>query len=336
MTLTDELAAYLSRTEGQAVEVRSLARIPGGASRETYRFDAVSHDKIRPLILRRDPVASLLETDREIEFLAYRTAQAHMPVPAAIALEPHGAELGRPFFIMERIDGGIVPSPFSASPFGGHARAIGEQVFRSLGRLARVDPAGTPLGNVLPKPKPEECWQVALDHWAGVLERDETYPQPIARAAVRSLRAHPPPPAQAIRIVHGDFRSGNWMHDGAGRLLAVLDWEMTHLGDPLEDLGWVFDPLWCHGDPSTVCGTVPRDQVIAWWCAESGLAVDERALAWWSLFNAVKGRAIWTTADKEYRAGQCLDPVLGISALFVAREHDAILAALLQQFVEAV
>ncbi len=335
MTLAAQIEAYLGRIWDAPVTVEALSRIPGGASRETYRFDARRGDTVRGLILRRDPTASLIETDRAIEFEAYRTMHGRLPVPEPIALEPGGAELGRPFFIMERIDDGIVTSPFAAVPFGDHAPAIGDAFFRTLGRLAAIDPAGTPLGALLDPPARSDCWRVALDYWAGVIDTDEEHPQPIVRAAIRRLRTNPPPPAQAVRIVHGDYRSGNLMHDGAGRILAILDWEMTHLGDPIEDLGWAFDPIWNHFDSDTVCGMIPRAAAIAIWEAESGLVVDPASLAWWSLFNAVKGRAIWTTSAKEYRAGGCVDPILGISGWYVARRHDEILAAMLDDFARA-
>lgn len=330
-----QLTAYLARLWGEPVLVRDLHRIPGGASRETYRFDAEVGGTSRRLILRRDPTGSLLATDREVEFLAYRTAaRAGLPVPEPVALERHGAELGRPFFLMERIDGGVVPSPFSARPFGDRAAVMGEAFFRALGRLHAIEPAGTPLGDLLPAPTPEDCWRVQLDYWAAVVERDAIDPQPIALAAIRRLRAHPPP-AQAVRIVHGDYRSGNIIHDGTGGLLAVLDWEMAHLGDPLEDLAWAFDPVWDHGEPGRACGMLPHDEAIRLWEAASGLAVDPAALAWWRLFSAVKGRAIWLTALKEYAAGGCTDPVLGISGWYVGRRHDLVLAEQLQAFAEA-
>ncbi|HVF94084.1 MAG TPA: phosphotransferase family protein [Sphingomonas sp.] len=335
MTLAAELETYLCRVWQTPVSVEALSRIPGGASRETYRFDARTGDDLKRLILRRDPTASLIDTDRAIEFEAYRTFHGRIAVPEAIALEAGGAELGRPFFIMARIDGGIVTSPFVAAPFGTHAEAIGERFFATLGQIAALDPAGTPLGALLDTPAPDACWRIALDQWSAVIEADEEHPQPIVRAAIRRLRAHPPPPAQMVRIVHGDYRSGNLMHDGAGKILAVLDWEMTHLGDPLEDLGWAFDPLWNHFDADSVCGMVSKDRAIAIWEAASGLTVDPAALAWWSLFNAVKGRAIWTTSAKEYRAGGCTDPILGISGWYTARRHDEILADSLASFAAA-
>ncbi|MGI8840312.1 MAG: phosphotransferase family protein, partial [Caulobacteraceae bacterium] len=70
MTLAERLAAYLTRASGEPTAVENLARVSGGASRETYRFDAISGGERRGLILRRDPPGSLIETDRRLEFLA--------------------------------------------------------------------------------------------------------------------------------------------------------------------------------------------------------------------------------------------------------------------------
>src|SRR6201999_3457195 len=119
-----------------------------------------------------------------------------------------------------------------------------------------------------------DCWRHELDRWEKVIDEDEREPQPIARAAIRWLRKHPPPPAQKICVVHGDYRTGNFLHDNQGTIRAVLDWEMAHLGDPLEDLGWALDPLWSHGDPSRPAGTLPRADAIALWEAASGLKAD--------------------------------------------------------------
>jgi aminoglycoside phosphotransferase (APT) family kinase protein len=119
------------------------------------------------------------------------------------------------------------------------------------------------------------------------------------------------------------------LHDGAGQLLAVLDWEMAHIGDPLEDLAWMLDPLWAHGDASRPGGLLPRAEAIALWERASGLKVDQDALRWWSLFAALKGMAIWISSAKAYREGGGVDPVLGFSGWYTARRHDVILADLL-------
>ncbi|HEX6858936.1 MAG TPA: phosphotransferase family protein [Caulobacteraceae bacterium] len=325
MSLAEQLEAYLTRTSGRPVSVSDLTRIPGGASRETYRFDADG----KGLILRRDPVGSLIDTDRRLEFLAYRSFFGRgVPVPEPVALEEEGAELERPFFIMGRIDGGKAASPFTVIPYGEHAQALGEQFFAILGAIHRVEPSDLPLAEVAPAPEPGDCWRKELDYWEGVIDADEQHPQPIVRAAIRWLRRNPPKPAQAIRVVHGDYRSGNFLHDGAGRIIAILDWEMAHLGDPLEDLGWAIDPLWAHfeAEKGRVGGMIDRAEAIAIWERESGLKADPEALAWWELFNAVKGMGIWISAAKEYADGGFRDPVLAISGWYTARRHDEIIA----------
>ncbi len=326
MTLAERLEAYLTRHFGAPTTVRDLSRIPGGASRETYRFDAIVEGAVRPLILRRDPTASLIETDRSLEYLAFQSFHDRAPVPEPIVLETQGAELERPFFIMTRVDGGAAASPFTVQPYGPHAQVIGETFFAALGAIAATDPAGLPLAQAAVAPEPGECWRVALDHWAAVIEADEQHPQPIVRAAIRRLRRAPPPPATAVRVVHGDYRTGNFLHDGQGKILAILDWEMAHLGDPLEDLAWAIDPLWSHYDEGRVAGMIPRDEALAIWSRTSGLPIDPTALAWWELFSAVKGQAIWTSAAREYRDGGFKDPVLAISGWYTARRHDQILA----------
>ena len=334
MSLQIQLEAYLSRTTDGRVAVDALTRIPGGASRETYSFDAIAADGTRRgLILRRDPLGSLIDTDREVEFLAYRSFHGRVPVPAPVALEVSGAELERPFFLMERIDGGQVASPIARDPYGAAAPVLGHAFFTALGRVAVMDPDDLPIAAVLAQPTADAAWRVSVDQWASVFERDERHPQPIIRAAIRRLYANPPPPAERITVVHGDYRSGNFLHDGAGRLLALLDWEMAHLGDPLEDLAWACDPLWGHHDDTRVAGLLSLPDAVAAWSAASGLACDPAAFAWWRLFSAVKGQAIWTTSGRRFAEAGCVDLILGFSGSFMARAHDSVIAEALCQLV---
>lgn len=333
LDLSAALAAYLTRFWGAATAVENLSRIPGGASRETYSFDAVTPaGGRRGLILRRDPTGSLIDTDRATEFLAYQSFQGLAPVPEPIVLETGCDALQRPFFIMSRIDGGAASSPFAPDPYAPHAEALGQALFSILGRIAGADPAALPIARAFDAPALDACWRRELDYWEAVILRDEQHPQPIVRAALRRLRRNPPPPAQKLSVVHGDYRSGNFLHDGQGRILAILDWEMAHLGDPLEDLAWCLDPLWSHFDESRAAGSVPTDEAIRLWRAESGLAVDPRAFAWWRLFSSVKGQGIWTTSARTFCDGGH-DLVLGFSGLYTARRHDQIIADQLERLV---
>jgi aminoglycoside phosphotransferase (APT) family kinase protein len=304
-------------------------RIHGGASRETYSlevaYEAASGPVRRGLILRRDPEDSLIDTERALEFAAYRSFAGRVPAPEAIALVADSSVLGRPFFVMERIDGGGAASPFQADPYGPHKQAIARAFFHDLGTIARVDPYETEMPGVVETPEPDLCWMRELDYWANVVATDALEPQPIVEAAIRRLRRRPPRAPARLSVVHGDYRSGNFLHDGEGQILAILDWEMAHIGDALEDLAWALDPLWSHGTDLAL-GAIPRAEAIAIWEASSGLVFDAAAFEWWSLFSSVKGMAIWLSSSRAFAAGKNTDPVLAFSGWYCAVRHDEIIA----------
>jgi aminoglycoside phosphotransferase (APT) family kinase protein len=326
--LSVRLQTYLAAKLGAPeLEVTGLARIPGGASRETYRFRARYGGRDRGLILRRDPPASLIETERANEFRAYAAFhRLGFPVPEAIALELDGGMLDRPFFIMEEIEGCEVASILMPDPYGAHRDRIGQQFFSLLGRIAKTDPAEIGLADFDGAQDVRGCWRNELTRWEKVIDEDESEPQPIARAALRWLARNPPPPAQKISLVHGDYRTGNFLFDAQGEIRAILDWEMAHLGDPFEDLAWALDPLWAHGDPSRPAGTIARDEAIALWEASSGLKVNADAFVWWEIFASLKGLAIWISAAREYAEGRNSDPVNAFSGWYCLAFHNKVLA----------
>jgi aminoglycoside phosphotransferase (APT) family kinase protein len=315
----------------RAVRIVSHSRIHGGASRETFSLDVAYETDAGPhtagLILRRDPPDSLIDTERTVEFAAYQSVQGcGAPAPEALLLEQDPAVIGAPFFVMRRIEGGQAASPFQIEPYGAHREAIGAQFFRHLGAIHAVDATATPLAAVVDHPHPAECWRRELDYWEGVIDADEQEPQPILRAAIRRLRREPPPPPQRVTIVHGDYRNGNFLQDGQGRIIAILDWEMAHLGDPLEDLAWALDPLWTLGRPDLAAGMIPREEAIALWRESSRLAFNDDAFRWWSLFASVKGMAIWLSSAKAISDGRNTDPVLAFSGWYCTVRHNQILA----------
>ena len=330
--LSIRLQTYLApKLAAPDLVVSDLARIPGGASRETNRFraryakDGKSIE--RALILRRDPAASLIETDRTTEFRAYRAFhELGLPVPEPIALELDAAALERPFFIMEEITDCAVGSILAPDPYGPHREKVGQQFWSVLGRIAKPDPGDIGLGDFDGARDRTTCWSHELARWEKVIDEDESEPQPIARAAIRWLRRNPPPPAQKISVVHGDYRTGNFLVDAKGDIRAILDWEMAHLGDPLEDLAWALDPLWSHGDPAHPAGTVARDRAIAIWEEASELRAEAQALAWWETFASLKGLAIWISAAREYAEGRNTEAVNAFSGWYCLAFHNKVLA----------
>lgn len=310
--------------------VSGLSRIPGGASRETYRFRARTNGQERGLILRRDPPTSLIETERSTEFRAYQAFhKLGLPVPEPIALEPENTALDRPFFIMEEIRDCQVANILLPDPYGAHRDRIGEQFFNILGRIAGANPDEIGLGDL--EGAHSHCWRHEIERWERVILEDEREPQPIARAAIRWLKRNPPPDAQKISVVHGDYRTGNFLYDADGNIRAILDWEMAHLGDPLEDLGWALNPLWSHGDPSHPAGTISREHAFTIWEKTSGLKIDHAALRWWEIFASLKGLAIWISAAREYAEGRNSEPVNAFSGWFCLAFHNKILAERLSE-----
>ncbi len=328
--LEGRIAAYVAKRLPEATDVRvaDLDRIHGGASRETFRFrlsytDA-SGERERRLILRRDPPGSLIETDRAVEFGAYRAFHGTaVPVPEPLWLEEDPSHLDHPFFVMEELVGfEASPRKLFEPPYVEHLEKIGHQKWTILGEISKADPEALGLVGLMPPVATDAAWQRELAHWEGVLDEDELEPQPVIRAAIRWLRRNPPPPAQKLAVVHADYRTGNFLVDDEGGIRGILDWEMAHLGDPLEDLAWGINRVWCWAHDDRVGGLLPRDEAIRLWEASSGLRADPDALRWWEIFSCVKGQGIWVSAAREYHDGKNRDPVMAISCWMLNNSQD--------------
>jgi len=330
----ERFAAYLAHRWPQAseVSVAGVQRIYGGASRETYRLTVRFVERgcktEQRLILRRDPESSLIETDRATEYEAYAAFHGtSVPVPRPLFFETDPRWLDRPFFVMEEVvDAVSTARLLDEPPYAAHRARIGEQKWRILGEIAAADPQKLGLAAKLAAPKLEDCWKRELDHWERVIDEDELTPQPIARAAIRRLRRSPPPAPQRLSVVHGDYRTGNFLFDVEGRIRAILDWEMCHLGDPLEDLAWALDPLWGWPDRERPGKLLPRARALEIWQAASGIAIDAEALVWWEIFASLKGLAIWISSGREFADGKNLDLIMVIASWFPTDVHERVLA----------
>ncbi len=336
----DRIAAYLRRRMPAAedVAVAGLYRIPGGASRETWSFDATwrdaSGEHVQGLILRRDPDAGLLETQRDIEYAVYRAfAGSAVPVPRVYWLELDAEPLDRPFFVMERIDGCQTDGSLLAMrPDDAGRRRIARRKFEILGAIHAADPAALDLLGIDPSgpPPPEQCAERQLCHWEAIIDAQQLEPVPVARLAIAWLRHHPPPPAQRVVVCHGDYRSGNFLY-AQDEIRGILDWEMVHLGDPLEDLAWTSLIDWRYGAApgqrsELLGGIAPRDEAYATYSAASGIRVDEAALHWWEVFSHVKAIGIWITGGRSFVDRRTNEPLMArIPRLLNALQENAIL-----------
>lgn len=336
--IADGFARYLAEKIPGAADVRvtDVFRIHGGASRETYRLAAAwrqdGEERAQRMIIRRDPSSSLIETERSTEHLAYTAFHGtDVPVPRPLFLETEkNPWLGQPFFVMEEVPG--CQSGFDAfqrKPYSDLIETIGERKWTILGRIAAAEPAAVGLLDTMDAPAPDECWRRELDRWTKVIDDDELAPQPIARAAMRWMRRNPPPPPDRLHVVHGDYRTGNFLYNELGEVRAILDWEMCHLGDPLEDLAWALTPLWGWPNAQRPGKLIARDRAIAFWEQASGLRADPAALRWWEVFACIKGLGIWISSSYEFHHAKNQDPIMIIPGWYCTDVHNRILVDLI-------
>ncbi|MFC7586736.1 phosphotransferase family protein [Nonomuraea antimicrobica] len=111
-------------------------------------------------------------------------------------------------------------------------------------------------------------------------------PHPVFELTLRRLAATRPP-GRRHTVVHGDFRNGNLIVGPEG-IRAVLDWELAHSGDPLEDLGWLCVKAWRFGERLPVGGFGAYDELLHAYEEAGGQAVDREALRWWETFGVLK------------------------------------------------
>ncbi|MEO8605949.1 MAG: phosphotransferase family protein [bacterium] len=341
MSFEAAIAAYFTARlpDAHAVEVTNLFRIPGGASRETWSADlrwleGGGKRRQQGFIIRRDPEASLVNSDRRVEFDFYRSfADSAVPVPRPLWLETEAQWLERPFFVMERIDG--CESQFQAllnPDFAPHRDGLARRMYELLAHIATTPVEDLPATESSEVPAPEACWRRELDYWEGVIDENEREPQPIARAGIRWLRQHPPAPAQRVGVVHGDYRTGNFLYVG-DQIRGILDWEMAHFGDPLEDIAWSFMPAWQWARDGKAGGIADEAEALRVWEARSGLRVDPAALHWWRVFSCVKAQGIWLTAARQYADGRSQELVLAFTSYWLINSQDRYLLAALGKLV---
>lgn len=285
MTLTDEIRAFF---ESRGVRVQSVRRLAGGASQEVWLIDLFSTEgdgesvDERQVILRRDTggaLSALARTRRE-EYAIMAVAEAFgVPVPRVL-YEPVVLG-GSDAFFMEYLPGETIGRRLVRDPAFASAREVlPEQVAQALARIHTIDPAQLPfLGPSY----------TALDLVAA-LEGDLDAcgeGHPAFELGLRWLRLNAPVP-ERIGVVHGDFRMGNFIV-GPDGLRGVLDWELTHIGDLDEDLGWFCVRAWRFGaDQLAAGGITTREQLLQLYAAAGGGTVTEERLHYWELFGTVK------------------------------------------------
>jgi|YelNatPaOPRAMG01_1025707.scaffolds.fasta_scaffold00970_9 aminoglycoside phosphotransferase (APT) family kinase protein len=290
--MTERLGGFIRR-QGRFSEVKieNLRRMPGGASREIWSFDAImkSHEGTvrRAMVLRRDPGQHKIDTNRRHEFLVLRAAfEEGLPVPEVFWFSEDPAELGAPFFIMAKVEGETIARRLLRDDMYARARAaMPAQLARILAGIHRIDPARHKL-DFLAAPGPNAAL-TEIQRYEDTFRKLALEPHPAFELAFRWLYAHVPKTPRTT-LVHGDYRIGNVIFGPEG-VRAILDWELAHLGDPLEDIGWMCTRAWRFGaDHNPVGGLGQREDFFRAYEEASGIPIDRESAHFWEVFGNLK------------------------------------------------
>jgi aminoglycoside phosphotransferase (APT) family kinase protein len=291
--MEQRLAAFIAQQVGvDAVTVSGLRRLAGGASREIWSLD-VSYEQdgqrvTLPLVLRRDPAAAAVGAQRRDEFELLRAAAATgVPVPKVHWLSDDTQGLGS-FFLMDRVEGETLARRLLRDDVYAEARRVmTAQLGRILAGIHRIDRAQHRL-TFLAAPPPGESPAIAeLERYEQIFRAITPDPHPTFEIAIRWLRERVPPVDRRV-VVHGDFRIGNVIF-GPDGVRAVLDWELAHVGDPMEDLGWICVRSWRFGnDHLPVGGIGRRDELFSAYEEAGGGTVDPQHVRFWEVLGNLK------------------------------------------------
>jgi aminoglycoside phosphotransferase (APT) family kinase protein len=230
----DRLQAFLASRRPEFDTALAARQFKGGQSNPTYLLEASGHR----YVLRRKPPGKLLPSahavDREFRVISALHAQG-FPVAEPVLYCEDVAVVGTPFYIMKFVEGRVVWEPHIPASNARERAAVYDAMNATLARLHGFDPAALGLADF---GRGENYVARQIERWSKQYRASQTEPIEEMEALIAWLPAHLPPPAP-VRLVHGDYRLDNIILGPAGpTILAVLDWELSTLGDPLADLAY--------------------------------------------------------------------------------------------------
>jgi aminoglycoside phosphotransferase (APT) family kinase protein len=282
------LTRALERSLPGLVRLEGLVRLSGGASQETWSFDAVTESGSEPLILRRSPggvprvtsgfsTSVPLETEAAVIELT-RKAGCAAPRVRHVLSESEGVGQG---YVMDRLKGETIARKILRDPeFEAVRPKLARQCGEILACIHAVDPE--PVRSLLP----------IVDGLSQLHRYRDTYdaynyPHPVFEIAFKWLEPRMSR-AKRMTLVHGDFRHGNLLISPQ-RVEAALDWELTHIGDPLEDIGWICTNTWRFGLAEKIVGGFGElGDLLDGYAAGGGARPDVEDVRTWIVYGSLK------------------------------------------------
>lgn len=334
---SEDLAASFARwyaawSGDRDVELRELHRHAEGFSWETFTLVVTAADRSgrrseRALAVRREPADGLLapyDVRQQYAVHAAVAAAGTVPVPALVALETDPGPLGRPFYVMERVDGYVPvqwrPDDPVAFPTEAAREALGHRFVEVLAGIHAIDWRAAGLTTVLDAPTSSDdaadrqiaCWEQRYDE---AVDQEV----PLLREALRWLRANRATSGR-VALTHGDYRIGNFMVRD-GDIVAVFDWELVHLSDPVEDIAYSGLRLF-RGRSPRYSHLLERDHYLEVYRDLTGLTVRREVLRFWTVLGLVKTAVPHLRAVRAFEEGRNSDlrlAAMGHQVLHVLR-----------------
>jgi aminoglycoside phosphotransferase (APT) family kinase protein len=293
----DALARLAEARLGGALA--GLERLSGGASQELWSFAVLAEGEPRQFVLRRNPGGEVrrenaagMETEARLIDLAGR---AGAPVPGVVWVLQPADGLGSGY-VMEHVAGETLARRLLRDPEYAQARSrLARQLGEAAARIHQIDKA--------------EAGDLRRTTVAGSLAATDAHyrslgmHRPVVDWAFRWLQANRPPSEAEPTVVHGDMRNGNIVVGPEG-LRAVLDWEVVHLGDPMEDLGWICVTSWRFGEIDKPAGGFgSREDLFAGYEAVSGTPVDAARVRFWEIMGTLRWGLSCAMMAREFQAG---------------------------------
>jgi len=282
------LGAAIARHVGQPGDVSKLGRLTGGATKATWSFTSRVGKEELPFILQQSVPRGPKPGDEAGELprifgaedaacmIAARAAGVPVPPVRAVLEESDGLDMG---YVMDRIPGETIARRILREPdFDAARKGFASQCGEILGRLHTMDRKALPFLTDTGAARQVELWYRSY--------RGYKHPIPAVELGFRWARENLPK-RERNTVVHGDFRMGNLIV-GPDRINAVIDWEICHTGDPMEDLGWLCVRTWRFGGPKPVGGAGSREDLFAAYEKASGIAVDPAHVRFWETLGSVK------------------------------------------------
>ena len=284
--------AKLLGAPGQPVDLSDFTQVFGGNARRAYAFDATwPEGRVVPCIMLCQVAAKHVDSDTAAEYGVLRAMNgSQVRAPAALALDADGAVTGTPAIVLERIGGEAGAVPFLKQQDPAIGRALTEDLARATADLHCFDwqAAGLDAGAGDPV-------IAQIDHWEASFRQHRLEPHPVLAWLFGWLRRNAPRP-QRVALIHGDLRPGNFLYEGSG-VNALLDWEMAHIGDPAEDIAWIYRALWSPGK------FLSLDAFLQVHAEQAGFAIPRRTVTFYRIFSEVKFAAISIAAAHSFASG---------------------------------